>query len=122
MYRNRFIAGVVVACLASLLFVACSAWHRANVEANEAALSNRLDIFRTGIRKYAAERNELPQSLAALRAAGYGEASTDPITGRDDWEVIIGEDPQIIKGKRGVINIHSSSKAISSRGTPYNTW
>jgi hypothetical protein len=88
----------------------------------ELALQDRLDTFRSGLRRYAAARKELPQSLAEFRAQGFGHTLEDPITGKDDWQVDIGEDPKLIKGKRGVINFHSSSTAISSRGTPYNTW
>lgn len=89
---------------------------------NETLLQTRLDSFRLGLRKYATDKKELPQSLAELRASGWGHTFEDPITGKDDWQVVIGEDPTLIKGRKGIINIHSSSTKISSRGTPYNTW
>jgi hypothetical protein len=88
----------------------------------EIELQDRLVTFRLGLRRYAAARNELPQSLAEFRAQGFGHTLEDPITGKDDWKVEIGEDPKLIKAKRGIINFHSSSTAISSRGTAYNTW
>lgn len=56
-----------------------------------------------------------------FRAEGFGHILEDPITGKDDWQVDFGEMPEL-KGKRGVINFHSSSTAISTRGTPYNPW
>jgi hypothetical protein len=28
----------------------------------------------------------------------------------------------LINGKRGVIDVHSASTTISSRGTPYSSW
>ena len=93
-----------------------------NRHINELVLQDRLDFFRRSLRQYAESRNELPQSLAELRSSGLAPTLEDPITGKDDWQVVIGEDPKLIKGKRGIINIHSSSTAISSRGTPYNTW
>ena len=93
-----------------------------NRHQDELALQNRLDSFRLGLRQYAAARKELPQSLAEFRAQGFGHTLEDPVTGKDDWQVDIGEDSRLIKGKRGVINFHSSSTAVSSRGTPYNTW
>ena len=89
---------------------------------NELVLQDRLDFFRRSLRQYAERRQELPQSLAELRSSGLAHNLEDPITGRDDWQVVIGEDPNLVKGKRGIINIHSSSTAISSRGTPYNSW
>ena len=74
---------------------------------NEMVLQDRLDLFRRALRKYAESRNELPQSLAELRSSGLAHSL---------------EDPKLLKSKKGIINIHSSSTAISSRGTPYNTW
>jgi len=93
-----------------------------NRHINEMALQDRLDFFRRALRQYAESRKELPQSLAELRNSGLAHNLEDPITGKDDWQVVIGEDPKLLKGKRGIINIRSSSTAISSRGTPYNTW
>jgi hypothetical protein len=93
-----------------------------NRHINELVLQDRLDFFRRSLRQYAESRNELPQSLAELRSSGLAHNLEDPITGKDDWQVEIGEDPKLLKGKKGIINIHSSSTAISSRGTPYNSW
>src|SRR2546426_1126804 len=117
--RFRFVLGG----LAILLLVgmsSCSVISRIrdnNRRINELTLQDRLDFFRRSLRQYAESRNELPQSLAELRSSGLAHNLEDPITGRDDWQVEIGEDPKLIKGKRGIINIHSSSTAISSRGT-----
>ena len=93
-----------------------------NRRINEIALQDRLDTFRQQLRQYTESRKELPQSLAEFRSSGLAHTLEDPITGKDDWQVEIGEDPKLLKGKRGIINIHSSSTAISSRGTPYNKW
>lgn len=93
-----------------------------NRREREFLLQDRLDTFRHELRRYAATRQELPQSLAEFRAQGFGHILEDPITGKDDWQVDMGEDPALIKGKTGIINFHSSSTAISSRGTPYNAW
>lgn len=93
-----------------------------NLRLNETLLQGRLDSFRLGLREYATAKKGLPQSLAEFRASGFGHTFEDPMTGKDDWQVVIGEDPKLIKGKRGIINIYSSSTEISSRGTPYNTW
>lgn len=100
----------------------CAKLRAENRREAELMLQNRLDSFRLSLHQYAAARKELPQSLAEFRASGLVHTLEDPITGKDDWQVVVGEDPQLIKGKRGIINIHSSSTAISSRGTPYNTW
>ena len=93
-----------------------------NRHINEVVLRDRLESYREGLLKYAEARNELPQSLAEFRSSGLAPTQADPITGKDDWQIEIGENPTLLKGKKGIINIHSSSTAISSRGTPYNTW
>jgi hypothetical protein len=99
-----------------------STFQRSHQDGNELALQNRLLTFRAGIRKYASDKKDLPQTLADLRNAGYGTNFTDPVTEHDDWQTVVGEDPTILKGKRGIIDVRSNSTAISSRGTPYNTW
>jgi hypothetical protein len=116
---------VVCAVALSLGVFSCSVISRIrdnNRRISELVLQDRLDFFRRSLRQYAESRNELPQSLAELRSSGLAHNLEDPITGRDDWQVEIGEDPKLLKGKKGIINIHSSSTAISSRGTPYNKW
>ena len=122
--RSRFIAmGTVV--LLFLALTSCrivSRIRQNDLRLNETLLQARLDSFRIELRDYASAKNDLPQSLMEFRASGFAHTFEDPITGKDDWHVDIGEDPKLIKGKRGIINIHSSSTATSSRGTPYNTW
>ena len=122
--RLRFVlGGLTILLLVGLSSCSVISRIRANNRrVNETLLQSRLDSFRIELRQYAAMRNELPQSLAEFRSSGFAHKFEDPITGKDDWQVVIGEDPKLIKGKRGIINIHSSSTAISSRGTPYNTW
>lgn len=122
--RSRFIAAATVVVL-GLALMSCriiSRIRQNDLRLNETLLQTRLDSFRLGLRQYATDKKELPQSLAEFRASRLAHTFPDPITGKDDWHVDIGEDPKLIKGKRGIINIHSSSTEISSRGTPYNTW
>src|ERR1041385_2591590 len=122
--RLRLLIGVFTAFLI-LGLSSCSVISKIradNRREKEFLLQDRLDTFRLGLRRYAVVRKDLPQSLADFRAQGFGHTLEDPITGKDDWQVDIGEDSQSITGKRGIINFHSSSTAISSRGTPYNTW
>jgi|SRR5215831_3074513 len=120
--RVRFLFGGLIVLLGLSSCSVISRIRQNNLRLNETLLQSRLDSFRSELSDYAAARNELPQSLAEFRTAGFAHKFGDPITGKDDWQVVIGEDPKLLKGKRGMINIRSSSTAISSRGTPYNTW
>lgn len=111
----------IAICVVALSGICCSAWKVVR-DTKEQVLKDDLVIFRKAIRTYAIKRGELPQTLNDLAAEGAYSTVPDPITGRADWQVTIGEDPALAKGKRGVINVHSASTAMSSQGTPYNTW
>ena len=116
---------ILAVCVVPLSGMGCSAvrsWRTVARETKEQTLRTDLVIFREAIRKYAIKRGEMPQSLKDLAAEGAYATVPDPITGRADWQVTIGEDPALLKGKRGIINVHSASTATSSQGTPYNTW
>jgi general secretion pathway protein G len=117
-----FILAVGVVTLAGISCSAFRNWREAVRETNEQTLRTDLVIMREAIRTYAIKRGELPQTLKDLDAEGVYSTVPDPITDRADWQVTIGEDPALVRGKRGVINVHSASTAISSEGTPYNTW
>ena len=122
--KFRLAVFVLAVCVGTLSAICCSAvsgWRKATREASEAALRSNLFTIRDAIRTYAINRQELPQTLNDLDAGGSFKLP-DPVTGRADWQVTIGEDPALVKGKRGIINVHSASTAISSQGTPYNTW
>ena len=78
--------------------------------------------MRKMIDQYAADQGKLPQSLDDLVKAGYlHQIPEDPITKKTDWKLITGEDPSS-KGKRGIIDIRSSSSEKSTEGKPYNEW
>ena len=116
------ISAVAICCVA-LGSISCTAlgfWRKSVRDANEQTLRTDLKLMRDQIRKYAKTRGDLPQTLKDLDADGVFSTVPDPITGRADWQVTIGEDP-ILK-KHGIVDVHSASSAISSDGTPYNTW
>jgi general secretion pathway protein G len=116
--RFRLAVFIFVVCVVSLSGICCSPFRRME----EKNLKDNLAIMRQAIRTYAVKRGELPQTLKDLEAEGVYATVPDSITGRADWQVTIGEDPALVKGKRGIINVHSASTAVSSEGTPYNTW
>ena len=120
---GRFLIISLVVATAASCSAFNSGYNESVMKAREAILRDDLVQVRRLIREYAADRGELPQSLDDLAKAGYiREVPEDPMTEKRDWKVIIGEDPNLAKGKRGIINIRSSSAAKSSEGTPYNEW
>ena len=99
-----------------------SAYDKTVSAAEEAVLQEDLRVMRGMIKEYAHDKGALPQSLEDLAVDGYIRSiPEDPITGKQEWKVIVGEDPKLAKGK-GVVDVHSSSSAKSSGGTPYSEW
>jgi type II secretory pathway pseudopilin PulG len=117
-----FIVALLAVLMAGIYCSAVTGWRKAVTDADETALRRQLREMRGAIQSYAIKRHALPQTLSDLGAEGESVTVPDPMTGRADWQVLIGEDPALVKDKRGVINVHSASAKISSEGTPYNSW
>ena len=78
--------------------------------------------MRSLIDQFAADKGKLPKSLDDLLGAGYlREIPSDPITGKPDWKLIMGEDPNW-PGESGILDIRSSSIEKSIEGQPYSEW
>ena len=89
----------------------------------ESYLRHDLSSLRRAIDDYAAAKGELPHSLNDLVKAEYlQEIPYDYMTGRRAWKVVWGNDPNSPDGKQGIVDVHSTSPAISSDGTPYADW
>lgn len=103
---------------------ACNSGYNKMISAEkEAMLREDLRVMRGMIKQYADDKGTLPQSLEELAGAGYIRTiPEDPMTGKRDWKVTIGEDPKLAKGYKGVVDVHSSSSARSSEGSPYSEW
>jgi len=122
--KRAYLIALFVFCAGGLFAVSCAGlrgWNRAVQEANEQALRNNLSTIRSEIQGYVVNKKELPQTLDDL-AGGKPFNLPDPITGKVDWQVVIGENRALITGKRGIIDVHSGSTAVSSQGTRYDTW
>ena len=69
------------------------------LHAREAELQADLLKMRKLIDQYAADNGSLPKSLDQLVSAGYlREIPEDPITGKRDWVVVVGHDPNSAEG------------------------
>jgi general secretion pathway protein G len=99
-------------------------FHRITVlHTREAVLRDDLLKMRTLIDQYAADRGSLPKSLDQLVSAGYlRDIPEDPFTGRKDWVVVVGHDPNLSEGGEGIIDVHSASLGSSRERTPYKKW
>ena len=114
---------VALACFTGACGACNSGYNKTISAAKEAMLREDLRVMRGMIKEYANDKGALPQSLEDLASAGYIRSiPEDPMTGKRDWKVTIGEDPKLAKGSKGVVDVHSSSSAKSSGGTPYSEW
>ena len=88
--------------------------------ARETVLRQDLYDLRRLIAEYTRDKQRPPASLQELVTSGYLKPiPKDPITGREDtWVVEASTDPKL----PGIIDVHSGSRQISSKGDPYSAW
>jgi general secretion pathway protein G len=88
-------------------------------------LRQNLFTLRSVISQYTLDKQKAPQSLDDVVQAGYiKQVPSDPMTTKPDWTVDQ-EDSTVMSPDQqdsGIDDVHSSSSAISSDGTAYNTW
>jgi general secretion pathway protein G len=114
---------IVITIIIILASIALPQYQKTIMHTREAVLRDNLYKMRSLLDQYAADKQELPQSLEDLVTAGYmRNLPIDPMTNQKDWTVVTGEDPNSTTGQQGVVDIRSASPDISSEGTPYNEW
>ncbi len=112
---------IVLFVIVILASIAIPQYQKTIQHARETVLKDNLYQMRKMISQYAADKGKLPPSLDALVEAGYvKEIPVDPITDQPDWEVEMGEDPNLAEGEQGVVNVRSSSTEQSLDGKAYN--
>ncbi len=117
---------IVIAIIFILVGIAAARYDRSVLRAKEAALKSDLKAMRDAIENYTLDKQAPPQSLDDLVSGQFKylrEIPTDPITRRKDWvpafeDVVLASD----QSTTGLTDVHSASEAVSSDGTPYNTW
>lgn len=116
---------IVLTIISILVTIAIPMYQSVVLRSRETVLKDNLRGLRNTIDQYTADKKKAPQSLQDLVDAGYyREIPLDPITdSRDTWQVIT--DTSISSPDQtdtGITDVKSGSGAISSEGTPYNTW
>jgi len=114
---------IVISVIIILAAVALPMYQRTIMHARETVLKDDLHKLRDLIDQYSADKGKLPQSLDDLVSSGYlRQKPIDPITEKDDWSIVTGDDPYSSEGGSGVTDVHSSSGETSTEGTPYSEW
>src|SRR5436190_578224 len=116
---------IVITIIAILAAIAIPMYKAVVLNAKETVLKDNLRELRRIIDQYTADKKKAPQTLQDLVDAGYfRQLPPDPITySNSTWETVT--DTSVAspdQTESGIVDVHSGSTAISSEGTPYNTW
>jgi len=115
---------IVITIILILLGMAAGRYEKAILRAREAKLRQDLSVMREAIDNYTLDKEAAPLSLEDLEQAGYlRSVPEDPMTHAKDWQLKFSDfvlSPE--QTTTGVDDVHSNSSAVSSEGTPYNTW
>jgi general secretion pathway protein G len=115
---------IVMIIMGILLSIAIPIYSRSITRARESVLRSDLAELNKLVQQYTLDKQKAPQTLDDLVSAGYiKQVPKDPMTGGTDWdapqcdvlESVDQQDP-------GICEVHSSSTAMSTEGTAYNTW
>jgi general secretion pathway protein G len=115
---------IVIIIMGILLSIAIPIYSQSIVRARESVLRNDLAELNKLVQQYTLDKQKAPQSLDDLVSAGYiHQVPKDPMTGEQVWdtpqcEVLDSIDQQ----DPGICEVHSTSTAMSTEGTAYNTW
>jgi general secretion pathway protein G len=108
---------VVLAIISLLLTIALPRYFSSVDKSREIALKENLQVLRSGIDKYYADKGEYPAALADLVNHHYfRKIPLDPVTeSAATWQLL----PSVDAEKPGVADIRSGAKGKTRDGTPY---
>ena len=108
---------IVMSIVALLLTIAVPRYFGSVDKSKEVALKENLQVLRTGIDKYYADKGVYPAALADLVTQKYFRSvPVDPITeSSTSWQLVASPDTD----KPGVADVHSGAKGKTREGVPY---
>ena len=115
---------IVMAVIVILISVAIPFYQKSIMRAKESVLHNNLSAMRNAIDEYSYDKQKAPQQLQDLVSDGYlRDVPKDPITGTNDWKIIMEDAGQAVNSAEpGIFDIRSTSGKISPDGTHYSDW
>src|SRR5262245_34113221 len=116
---------IVITIIAILAAISIPIYKAVVLNAKETVLRDNLREMRRVIDQFTADKKKAPQTLQDLVDAGYfRQLPIDPMTNSNStWETVA--DTSVAspdQTESGIVDLHSGSTAISTEGTPYNTW
>jgi len=98
-----------------LLSVALPAYQRTVQHARETVLRENLWQMRRAIDQYTADKGKLPESIQKMVDDKYlHEKPMDPITEKDEWNEVMGEDKNSSDGGQGLVNVKSLAEGTDT--------
>jgi general secretion pathway protein G len=106
-----------------LLSVAIPTYQRSIEHARETVLKENLWQMRRSIDQYSSDKGKLPASIDDLVTAKYlREKPVDPITDKDEWEEVQGDDPNSSENAQGLKDVKSLAEGEDSTGVPFSKY
>ena len=114
---------MVMTIIVVLAAVGVTSYQHIQLKARETIMKQDLKDMRKLIDQYAADREKLPQTLDDLVGSGYmREVPIDPITGRADWVLEMGDDTVSRDGGTGMVDVHSAAGGEGTDGVAYKDY
>jgi len=106
-----------------LLSVAIPTYERSVRQARETVLRENLWQMRRSIDQYTADKGKLPGSISDLVDGKYlHEKPIDPITEKDEWSEVQGEDSNSSDSQQGLKDVKSLAEGEDSNGVAYKEY
>lgn len=115
---------IVMSIMVILIGIAIPNYRNSIVRARESVLKDDLFTMRSVIDQYTLDKQKAPQSLDDLVSAGYLKTiPKDPMTNTTEWTVQQEDSLMAVDQQEpGIVDVHSTSSATSTEGTPYSSW
>ena len=106
-----------------LLSVAFPTYQRSVQHAREVVLKENLWQMRKAIDQFTSDKGKMPKSVDELVEGKYlREKPRDPITEKDEWDEVQGEDALSPDGEQGMKDVKSMAEGEDTDGTPYKDY
>ena len=106
-----------------LLSVALPTYQRSVQQARETVLKENVWQMRRAIDQYGSDKGKLPQSIDELVTGGYlHEKPIDPITEKNEWNEIQGDDKYSTDGGQALTDVKSLAPGEDGDGKKYEDY
>ena len=106
-----------------LLSIAVPTYERSVRNAREIVLKENLFQLRRSIDQFSGDKGKLPSSIEDLVESKYlREKPYDPISEKQEWQEIQGEDPNSADGEQGLVNVKTLAEGEDVNGVSYSEY